>query len=100
MRPVGALDPKVGLEIGHQERGSDSLSGNITDDEAVAPSIQVQEVEIIAANLTSLNAGTRVLERPDGRQRLRKEPCLDLLGDFQFLSIAPLSFESLRLRAP
>src|SRR6202030_1889280 len=48
---------------------------------------------IIAADLASLNAHTRVLERLEGRRCLREEPCLHLLCNFQFLSGTTLGFQ-------
>src|SRR5258706_14474646 len=65
----GALAAEIGLQIGHQESGGDSFSGDVADDEAEALLAEIQEVVIIAADFESLDADSRVfqgLERRGG----------------------------------
>ena len=54
---------------------------------------EINEVRVAAADLASLEANTRVVERFEWRQRLRKEPCLHLLCNFKFLARAALCFD-------
>jgi hypothetical protein len=47
-----------------------------------------------------LHANPCVLQRTHCGKRLRKQPRLDLPGNFQFLRNSPLQFQLLRIRAP
>ena len=91
----GALAAQIRLQIGHQESSGDSFSGNVADHEAEPLAAEIEEIVIIAADLASLDADAGVLERGQGRQRLREEPGLHLFGNFQFLGRAAFGFELL-----
>src|SRR5713226_8579704 len=52
----GAEAAQIGLQVGHQERGGDPFAGDVCDDEAEATFAEVEEVVIVAADLTSLDA--------------------------------------------
>src|SRR6266550_6931870 len=58
----GALAAQIGLEIGHQESGGDSFSGNVPDDEAEPLLAEIQEVVIIATDFAGLHAKARIFE--------------------------------------
>src|SRR6266849_1124776 len=51
-----------------------TFAGNITDHQPEPLAAEIEEVIVIAADLASLDADTRVLERGQGRKRLREEP--------------------------
>ena len=89
----GALTAEVRLEIGHQERGGYAFTGDIADDESDPLLSQIQEIVIVAADLASLDAESRVFQCRAGRQGLRKEPGLDLFGNFELLRGAAFQFE-------
>src|SRR6267143_2038945 len=78
----GALAPEIGLQIGHQESGGDSFSGDVADHEAEPLLAEIQEVVIIAADLESLDAKAGIFEGFQGRLRLREKPGLDLFRNF------------------
>src|SRR5712664_1812750 len=58
----GALAAQIGLKIGHEESGGDSLSGNVANDEAEALAAEIQEVVIITADFAGLDAQAGVFE--------------------------------------
>src|SRR5712671_1553167 len=91
----GALAAQIGLQIGHQESGGDSFSGNVADDEAEAVAAETEEVVVITTDLAGLNTKAGVFEGFERRLRLREEPCLDLLGDFDFLRSATFGIQPL-----
>src|SRR5467141_252709 len=88
----GALAAEIGLQIGHQESGGDSFSGNVADDEAEPLLAEIQEVVIIAADFESLDADSRVFQGLERRECLREEPGLHLFGNFEFLDGAAFGF--------
>src|SRR5713101_721258 len=88
----GALAAEIGLQIGHQESGGDSFSGDVADHEAEALPAEIEEVVIITADFVSLDADTRVFKCFEGRQSLREEPGLHLFGNFKFLGGAAFGF--------
>src|ERR1700694_4600535 len=49
-----ALAAQIGLQIGHQESGGDSFSGDVADHEAEPLLAEIQEVVIIAADFEML----------------------------------------------
>src|SRR5262249_10952241 len=61
---------------------------------------EVEEIVIVAADLTSLNANTCVVERGKRRQGLREESGLHLFRDFELLGSATFRFELFGQRAP
>src|SRR5262249_17554394 len=67
-----ALTPQICLKICHQQRSSNPLAGNVTDDDAQLLLAEAEEVVIVAANLASLEANAAVIERLKRRQPLRK----------------------------
>src|SRR5262252_1052288 len=91
----GRLAPHVRLQICHQQRRGNALAGNVADDKADVLLAEIEEVEIVAANLASLQAETRIFEGFDVRLNLRKQAGLDLLSDFNFLSAATFGLKSL-----
>src|SRR5712671_1574015 len=70
----GTLAAQIGLEIGHQESGGDSFSGNVADDEAEAVAAETEEVVVITTDLAGLNTKAGVFEGFERRLRLREEP--------------------------
>src|SRR5262249_31877944 len=68
-----------------EEGGSHALPRDVGDHEADPLRSQVEEVVVVAADPPSLDAGSGVVERPEGRPPLRKEPRLHLLGELQLL---------------
>src|SRR5712692_10895408 len=79
-------------QVGQQERGGDPFAGDVCDDEAEATFAEVEEVVIVAADLTSLDADAGVFESSEGREGLREQPGLHVLGDFEFVRGAALGF--------
>ena len=63
----GALAAEIGLKIGHEESGGDSLSGNVANDEAEALAAEIQEVVIITADFAGLDAKAGIFEGFQGR---------------------------------
>ena len=63
----GALAAEISLQIGHQESGGDSFSGNIADDEAETAAAKTQEVVVIAADFAGLDAKAGIFEGFQGR---------------------------------
>src|SRR5580698_7892363 len=74
----GKLAAQVCLKIRHQQRGGNPLAGDIADQQSEPPLSQRKEIIVIAADMTSLNADASVVERLQGRKRLREEPRLHL----------------------
>ena len=95
----GALAAHIGLQIGHQEGGSDSLSGDVPDDEAEALLAEIEEVVIVATDFAGLDADAGVFQGFERRLGLREKTGLDLLGDFDFLGGAAFGFLFLDNRA-
>src|SRR5438132_5490655 len=89
------LAAQIGLKIRHQESRGNSLSCNIGDHETETLGAKTEEVIVIATHSARRDAGASVLQRFQKRQRLRKEPGLDLCGDGQFLSDAAFGFKFL-----
>src|SRR5467141_72620 len=91
----GALAAQIGLQIGHQESGGDSFSGDVADDEAEAAAPETEEVVVITSDFAGLNTKAGVFEGFERWLRLREEPGLDLLGDFDFLRSATFGIQPL-----
>ena len=94
------LAAQVGLKISHEKRSGNSLSRDVTDDQAehrvpASGLTEIEEIEVITADLASLQAQARVLEGLRLGMDLRKQAGLDLLGDFQFLGSTTFGFELL-----
>src|SRR5258708_10477468 len=89
----GALAAQISLQIGHQESGGDSFSGDVTDHEAEALLTEIEEVIIIAADFASLDAKAGIFKSFQGRLRLGEEPGLNLLSDFEFLGDTAIGFQ-------
>src|SRR5712692_10970951 len=94
-----ALASQVRLQIRHQQGARDSLTCNVAEHQADPVSAQVEEVVVIASDLASLTAETRVFESLQGRQGLWEQSRLHLLGNRQFLSGAAFRFQLLCRRA-
>ena len=54
---------------------------------------------VISAELASLEANTRVIERFEWCRPLREQPCLHVFSDFQFLGSATFRFQLFGNRA-
>src|SRR5882762_3545388 len=91
----GALAAEIGLQIGHQESGGDSFSGDVADDEAEAVAPETEEVVVITTDFAGLNTKAGVFEGFERWLLLREEPGLDLLGDFDFLRSATFGIQPL-----
>lgn len=89
----GALAAEIGLEIGHQESGSDTFAGNVADDETEAVRAEVQEIVVVTADGASGMAVTRIVQPANRRTDLREKAALDFVGDFEFLSGAAFGIE-------
>src|SRR5271169_1884421 len=63
----GALTAQIGLQIGHEESGGNSLAGDVADYQAKPLPVQSQEIVVIAAHLESLNAASCVIQGFQGR---------------------------------
>ena len=94
-----ALATHVGLQVGHEQGCGNPLPGDVTDYKAEMLLAEIEKVEVISANLAGLEAETSVLERLGWRLNLGKQPCLNLLGNLDFLSGAPFRIPFLPLRA-
>src|SRR6266581_2484605 len=81
--------------MGHQKSGSDSFPRNVANHQPEPFVTQIEKIVVVAANRASLNAITRIVERAQGRQGLRKEPSLYLFCNFEFLCAPPLRFQLL-----
>src|SRR5579864_7810549 len=88
-----ALATQVGLEVGHEKSGGDSFARDISDDEAELLLAEIEKVEVVAADLSRLQAEPGVFERFGLGMNLREQARLHLLGDFDFLRHAALGFE-------
>ena len=89
----GELAAKVGLEIGHEQGGGDAFAGDVADDEAEPMAVEGEEVVVVAADVTGLDAGSGVVEGFEGRQGLREEAGLDLAGDLKLLGGAAIGLD-------
>src|SRR6266481_6018921 len=94
-----ALASQVRLQIRHQQGASDSLTCNVAEHQADPLSAQVEEVVVIAADLVSLTAETRVFECFQSGERLREQSCLHLFCNREFMCGAALRFQLLGCRA-
>lgn len=90
----GVAAAKIGLEIGHQQSASNSLPGNVGENEGEARGTEIEEIVIVAANLARLHAGSGVFESSERRTDLRKQAGLDVAGDIHFMSGAALGFHA------
>jgi hypothetical protein len=88
------------LQVGHQQRGCDPFAGNVSYDQRNAFSAEIEKIIVVSAYRPGLKANTGVIEPRDGRQRLRKQSRLHLLGDLQLLGGTALLFKPLGLRPP
>ena len=95
----GKLAAKVGLQVGHQQCGSDSLARDIPDEQPDLLLPESEEIVVVAPDMAGLDAGARIIQRPERGKGLRKQPGLHLFCDFQFLGQAPFRFEPLSIRA-
>src|SRR5262249_16814372 len=84
------LGTQVGLQVGHQWSGADSLPGNVAQHQPQPVRAESQEVVVVAPDLAGLDANTGVVETPQGRHSLREEPELDLFGDLELMRGAAL----------
>jgi len=87
----GALAAYIGLQIGHQQSRRDAFAGNVANHEADAVRPKREKVVVVAADVARRKTDAGKLERFENGEILREEARLDLLGDFEFLSCAPLS---------
>ena len=90
-----ALAAQIGLQVSHQESRGNPFAGYVTDDQTDVLLSQVKKVEIVASHLARLQANAGIFECLCFWVNLRKQACLDLLGDFDFLRGATLRFEFL-----
>ena len=90
---------QMGLQIGHQESGGNSFSGDVANDQAEAFAAEIEEVEIIAADVARLDAQSRIFKSCECRPSLGKKPALYLPGKFKLLVNAALGLISFGVRA-
>ena len=62
IRGQGPLAAQVGLQIGHEQRGSDAFAGNVADDQRETIFTQVQEIVVVATDMAGLVADTGTLQ--------------------------------------
>src|SRR5256885_190984 len=74
----GTLAAEVRLQVGHQESARDALPCNVAQHQSNPLSSEVEEVVIIASDLASLAAESRIFQRPQSRETLWEESCLHL----------------------
>ena len=87
------LTAKIGLQIGHEERGGDAFSGDVADDEREAVAAEIEEVVVVSADVAGLDADAGVVEGLEHGQGLGEELGLDLLGDLELLGGAAFGLE-------
>ena len=92
----GELAAEVGLEVRHEQRGGDAFAGDVADDEAEAVVAEGEEVVVVAADVTGLDAEAGVVEGLERGQRLGEELGLDLLGDLELLCGAAFGLDVVR----
>ncbi len=90
----GVATAKISLEISHQQSASNSLPGNIGENEGEARRTEIEKVVVVAANLASLHAGARVIECGERWTDLREKAGLDVAGDIHFMSGATFGFHA------
>src|SRR5271170_1038295 len=91
----GKLAPQVGLKIGHEKRGGDSLPGDIADQQSQALLPKSQKIVVVAADMAGLDTNARVIETRQSRKRLREESGLHLLCNIQLLGGTAFNFQPL-----
>jgi hypothetical protein len=67
------LAAHVGLEICHEQRGSNAFSGDIGEHESDVSPAEIEEVVIVAANRARLDANTGIVKARNRRLPLRKQ---------------------------
>src|SRR5260221_6921991 len=68
----GAEAAQIGLQVGHQESGGNSFSGNVRDDEAAAVFADVYGIRINVRDMAALAADARGYERWRNARGLRE----------------------------
>jgi hypothetical protein len=81
----GGEGTKGGLEIGHKERGGNSLPGDITDADAEPVRIELNDVEVVAADGSRGLPGAGEFDSRKLRQGLGHQILLDVAGAVEFL---------------
>src|SRR5882672_6896720 len=79
------LTAQIRLQIRHQESARDSLPCDVAEHKPDPFLAKIEEVVVVAADLTSLYADPGVVERLECGKDLRKEACLHLFGDYQLM---------------
>src|SRR5262249_43035020 len=85
----------VGLQVRHEQRARNSLSGDVCQNDSHASGAQTEKVVIVSSYLTSLDTAAGIFHRAERRQLLWEQPVLYLPGKFHFLGGKPLNFDSL-----
>ena len=70
-----------GAEAGHEERGGDAFAGDVTDGEAEAAVLEIEDVVVVAADTEGGAAGSGEGGAGDDGHLLREEALLDFAGD-------------------
>ena len=91
----GVAAAKIGLKISHQQSASNSLPGNVGENKSEARGTEIEEIEIVAANLAGLHAGSGVIESAERRTDLREKARLDVAGNVHFMSGATFGFHAI-----
>ena len=64
----GKLAAQVGLQVGHQQRGSNSLARDIADEQPDLVFSQSEKIVVVAAHMAGLHARARIIQRPQRRE--------------------------------
>ena len=84
---------KIGLQIGHEQRGGDAFAGNVADDQAKTIRAEIEKIVVIAADGASRVTMAGIVQPANRGTPLREKTALDFVGDFEFLSGATFGFE-------
>src|SRR5438128_4413028 len=73
LRPIEgdrALTAEIRLQIGHQQSSGDPFPRDIADHQRETLLTEIQKIEVIATDFSSLDTNPRIFEGLNGRQRL------------------------------
>src|SRR5215469_526930 len=78
------LTPQVGLQVGHEESRRHALPGNVSQHQSQPSWAMTEKIVVVATNRSRGDAISRIFERLQSRQSLRKEALLHLPGNLHF----------------
>src|SRR5207302_11321606 len=83
----------------NQQDNDTSFAQKVANHQPDPPSTEIKKVVVIAADLASLDANTRIFKGRKRRLRPREESCLCVSGKFHLLRGAPFGFQPLDMEA-